>query len=234
LLYLYGARYYGQIEDSEFKEQIEDLSEVITNIMSVDPDNTQIKESLGHLERNYPRLYDLNSQLFNSILQFPVATSVSYPCPTCGDRVKARKFDYGRYGCPHCNSGIKYGSGGYSRISPAESFFDNCFIATAVYGSPIHPKVCLLRKVRNELLVRTSIGRAVVRLYYRISPSISRRLAPRNLLSAVVRRMLVDPICLIGSLCLNTLTVRNVRNQSTHRKIQSLKTDKELEEFRTW
>ena len=234
LLYLYGARYYGEMEDSEFDEQIEDLGEVVTNIMSVDPDNTQMKNSLGDLKNKYPRLYDLNSKLFDSILRWPGATSVSYPCPTCGDRVKARKFDYGRYGCPHCNSGIKYGSGGYSRISPAESFFDNCFIATAVYGSPIHPKVCLLRKVRNELLVRTSIGRVVVRLYYRISPSISKRLTPKSPLSAVIRRMLIDPICSIGSLCLKTMNLRNERNQPTYRKTQSLKADRELEEFRAW
>lgn len=234
LLYLYGARYYGEMEDSEFNEQIEDLGEVVTNVMSVDPDNTQIKNSLGDLNNNYPRLYDLNSKLFNSILQWPVATSVSYPCPNCGDRVKVRKFDYGRYGCPHCNSGIEYGSGGYSRISPAESFFDGCFIATAVYGDPIHPKVCLLRKVRNELLVQHCIGRVLVRLYYRISPSISKCLKPDSSLSTVIRRMVIDPICSIGSLCIRILAKSNGRNRKTATHHQLFTCYKELEKYQTW
>jgi len=202
LLYLYGARYYGEIEDSEFDEQIEDLGDVVTNIMSVDPDNTQIKASLGELKRNYPRLYDLNSKLFGSILQWPVATSVSYPCPTCGDRVRASKFSYGRYGCPHCHSGIKYGSGGYSRISPAESFFDNCFVATAVYGDPLHTKVCLLREARNKLLVGHTIGRIVTRYYYRISPALSTYLINHTFIRRLIKFSVIEPICCVASLLL--------------------------------
>lgn len=234
LLYLYGARYYGEIEDSEFDEQIEDLGQVVTSIMSVDPDSTQMKNSLGDLKNNYPRLYDLNSKLFDSILQWPGATSVSYPCPTCGDRVKARKFDYGRYGCPHCNSGIKYGSGGYSRISPAESFFDNCFIATAVYGDPLHTNVCLLREARNKLLVGHSVGRIVTRLYYRVSPGLSTYLGNHDSICRLIKISVMEPICRVASLLLR-IKYRGEKVKSSRKAhVTKYSEGRAVEPFKEW
>lgn len=48
-----------------------------------------------------------------------------------------------------------------------------CFVATAAYGSP-NPTVSLLQEYRDSVLSKSSVGRAVVRLYYQISPSLAR------------------------------------------------------------
>ena len=69
-----------------------------------------------------------------------------------------------------------------------------CFIATAAYGSYLHPKVKILRDFRDVWLLTNAPGRAFVRLYYRLSPPIaaavsrhaSLRLAVRCVLAPIV------------------------------------------------
>jgi hypothetical protein len=49
-----------------------------------------------------------------------------------------------------------------------------CFIATVVYGSADCPEVRLLQAFRDEILLRTHLGRMLIRLYYTIGPPIAR------------------------------------------------------------
>ena len=48
-----------------------------------------------------------------------------------------------------------------------------CFIATAAFGSYLHPKVQILRTFRDEYLLKTPPGRAFVKLYYLLSPPVA-------------------------------------------------------------
>lgn len=47
-----------------------------------------------------------------------------------------------------------------------------CYIATAVYGSYDCPEVWTLRRFRDDTLTKTWYGRAFVRTYYAISPTL--------------------------------------------------------------
>lgn len=49
-----------------------------------------------------------------------------------------------------------------------------CYIATAVYGSYDCPEVWTLRRYRDQKLALTSLGRAFIRCYYAISPTVVR------------------------------------------------------------
>ncbi len=49
-----------------------------------------------------------------------------------------------------------------------------CYIATCVYGSYDCPAVWTLRRFRDNVLQRSAAGRAFVRLYYAVSPSVVR------------------------------------------------------------
>lgn len=53
-----------------------------------------------------------------------------------------------------------------------------CYIATAVYGSYEAPEVLTLRTFRDETLALTKSGRAFIRTYYAVSPSLAKHFAP--------------------------------------------------------
>lgn len=69
-----------------------------------------------------------------------------------------------------------------------------CFIATAVYGSPLAAEVEILRDFRARVLDRFVVGRLFVRLYYRLSPRLARRIGRDAILRAITRTMLVAPL----------------------------------------
>jgi len=86
-----------------------------------------------------------------------------------------------------------------------------CFIATAAYGSYLHPFVKILRDFRDNVLLLSSAGKTFVAWYYRVSPPMARVIAKNSVLSAGARVMLlpfiglawfclkigVAPVCLI-------------------------------------
>ncbi|MBI4820212.1 MAG: hypothetical protein HY791_28315 [Deltaproteobacteria bacterium] len=72
-----------------------------------------------------------------------------------------------------------------------------CFIATAAYGSYSHPLVRILRTYRDVVLETGPIGRAVVRLYYSVSPPIADAVRAHPILRFVVRTALV-PLALFA------------------------------------
>jgi len=74
-----------------------------------------------------------------------------------------------------------------------------CFIATAAYGSPIHPHLDILRDFRDKYLIPNGFGRKLVELYYRYSPSIASFIARHKVLKIAVRINLL-PLIVFSSL----------------------------------
>ena len=70
----------------------------------------------------------------------------------------------------------------------------NCFIATAAYGSPLHPYVEILRNFRDRFLMPRKLGRMLVRIYYRHSPFIANIITKHKALKLVVRVTLLPII----------------------------------------
>ena len=62
-----------------------------------------------------------------------------------------------------------------------------CFIATAAYGSPLHPHIDILRKFRDKHLMTNRIGRTIVNFYYKYSPPIANFISKHKLLKIAVR-----------------------------------------------
>jgi hypothetical protein len=98
-------------------------------------------------------------------------------------------------------SQLKYDStlieGGTCRFTtaPGPSFIDLfCFIATAAYGTPTAEQIDVLREFRDLVLVKSTVGSQFVTLYYRLSPPIADFIARSDLLRALVREFLVDPV----------------------------------------
>lgn len=67
---------------------------------------------------------------------------------------------------------------------------DECFIATACYGSKYHSSVALLRQFRDQCLLTNAWGTAFVDSYYRYSPPIADFIAGKGVLKTLVRILL--------------------------------------------
>ncbi|WP_339013230.1 cold shock domain-containing protein [Aeromonas popoffii] len=101
-------------------------------------------------------------------------------CPSCDKKIVPRLITYGgspkKSVCPYCAATVKT--------------FSKCFIATAVYGDPSCYQVRELCKYRDETLLRSVLGRAFVKTYYKVSPAIADWLITKPALSGQVRAIL--------------------------------------------
>ncbi len=77
---------------------------------------------------------------------------------------------------------------------------DECFIATAAFGSKLEPAVVLLRQFRDRFLLTNAIGRAFVDFYYRHSPPLANLIAKNEALRTMTRGLLLLPIAIAWSL----------------------------------
>ncbi len=68
---------------------------------------------------------------------------------------------------------------------------DSCFIATAAFGSIIHPSVKVLRDFRDRYMLDNQLGRFLVTQYYRYSPSAANVIAADDLLRFITRVVLL-------------------------------------------
>ena len=75
---------------------------------------------------------------------------------------------------------------------------DNCFIATAAFGSLIEPRVVVLREFRDRHLMTSEAGRRFVELYYTYSPPVAEYIAEKGWLKALVRTLLLPVIGIVS------------------------------------
>ncbi|MDX9835085.1 MAG: delta-60 repeat domain-containing protein [Desulfobulbus sp.] len=68
---------------------------------------------------------------------------------------------------------------------------DACFVATASFGTLLHPGVRVLREFRDTFLATSGLGRAFVDRYYVISPPIAEVIGQSGALRAIVRLLLL-------------------------------------------
>ncbi len=65
-----------------------------------------------------------------------------------------------------------------------------CYIATAVYGSYTCREVFTLRRYRDDYLSKHLWGRAFIRVYYALSPTLAKRIRPDSRLGKSIRKYL--------------------------------------------
>ena len=76
---------------------------------------------------------------------------------------------------------------------------DECFIATAAFGSKFEPAVVLLRHFRDQYLLTNKLGTAFVGFYYHNSPPIAAYIAHSEPLKVFVRMLLIPIIAVAYS-----------------------------------
>lgn len=80
--------------------------------------------------------------------------------------------------CPHCG-----------HPNPARA----CFIATATYGTSMAKEINVLRKWRDDYLIKSWSGKLFVNSYYVISPPIADVISKSNSMKKITKKFL-DPI----------------------------------------
>jgi Beta-propeller repeat len=98
--------------------------------------------------------------------------------------------------------------GGFTPPSSNESGDSNggdsksgCVIVFAALGSPLTREVSALRAFRDDILIPNAAGRALVRTYYRLSPSIARVIEGHQTLGAITR-IALRPVIIASKLVL--------------------------------
>jgi len=71
-----------------------------------------------------------------------------------------------------------------------------CFIATAAYGTPMAEEIEILREFRDEYLLTNAVGRALVDVYYRVSPPMAEFITEHSVLKPIVRASLVPAVAM--------------------------------------
>lgn len=79
-----------------------------------------------------------------------------------------------------------------------------CFIATAVYGSPVHPLVYVFKAFRDTYLSKSQLGEKIISLYYHYSPTIADFIKNRPILKTLIAVLLV-PVAAILYLIMKPL-----------------------------
>lgn len=94
--------------------------------------------------------------------------------------------------------------------SPAKLTSGNgngCFIATAAYGSYLHPQVQLLRDFRDRQLLTNAPGRAFVAFYYRCSPPLADFISRHHVLRSMTRLVLTPLVAAIAHPLISALSL---------------------------
>jgi hypothetical protein len=81
-------------------------------------------------------------------------------------------------------------------VSPGNG--GTCFIATAAYGSHMHPHVKTLRMFRDKYLLTNSVGRDLVQYYYRSSPPIADYIREHSRIRVLARWLLAPLVYTIA------------------------------------
>jgi len=75
----------------------------------------------------------------------------------------------------------------------------DCFIASAAYGTETAEELDILREFRDEILLPDCLGAGLVSLYYEVSPPIAKFISEHGVLRTVVRVAFVDLIVRISN-----------------------------------
>jgi len=103
--------YLGVIDEQDFQNQIDEINAGLGNVMRVDPDNTEIKESVRHIREQYPEVFQLNEGAFEAVLSMSDASLKVDDCPHCGDHIQFEKGTSGRGTCSGCSGPVKISGG---------------------------------------------------------------------------------------------------------------------------
>lgn len=89
---------------------------------------------------------------------------------------------------------------GYDNLEKMAKKSGGCYIATAIYGSYDCPNVWVLRRFKDEFLDKSILGRAFIKLYYSISPTLVKKYGNALWFGALLKKPLDCFVSLLRNL----------------------------------
>lgn len=77
-----------------------------------------------------------------------------------------------------------------------------CFIATAIYGSPLVEEVIVLQKFRDNVLIKSLFGHVFIAGYYFYSPFVVQLIIKLPILKEIIKATIVAPLVRFARYCL--------------------------------
>ncbi len=132
-------------------------------------------------------------------------------CRCCGKQLEVDSLNssveqdpgYGRkFYHPSCKKVTEYGLAVHKQTKfqhgndpnpRASANNDSCYIATAVYKDVTHPKVILLRRFRDRVLLSSWWGRLITSVYYSTSPPIAKILVKYPRIGISLKLLALEP-----------------------------------------
>lgn len=100
-----------------------------------------------------------------------------------------------------------------------------CFIATAAFGSELHPRVQFLRNFRDNILLKSDLRDAFARVlyvYYKFSPPIAAAMKQYGGLKFFLKFTLVYPVVLFSQAFVLLLRVTHGEDLKKHSRTSSM------------
>jgi hypothetical protein len=155
------------------------FTDISTTAIYTGPVNICIDyDESGVANENSLRLFHWNGALWEDVTTPPVDTINNI---ICGNVTTLSPFFVGEQGVPVAA----------------------CFIATAAYGTPMAEEVEVLREFRDTYLLTNPVGKALVELYYRVSPPMAEFITEHPALKPIVRGGLM-PAMVMSTVAVNT------------------------------
>jgi len=144
-----------------------------------------------------PACEDLDGDGYGS----PASPACTYPTLDClddpsGDAAVCDTCVCGDAGCAGCARCIHPGAKEFSGDGYDSNCNGNndCFIATASFGTEMAGKIDRLRQFRDQVLLASQAGTDLVNAYYRTSPPIADFIRERPVLRSLVRILLLPVV----------------------------------------
>jgi alpha-tubulin suppressor-like RCC1 family protein len=120
-----------------------------------------------------------------------------------GDGSTVDRIDPTRIASENIWKAVAAGSAHSVALTGQTESIDECFIATAAFGSKLTPAVKLLRQFRDIYLLTNGPGQTLVKMYYTYSPPVAQVIAGSEGLKLMVRILLL-PVIALAWLIMNT------------------------------
>jgi hypothetical protein len=173
-------------------------------VVKADPGQVKLKVTGVNAPPGYVFEYDLRYSVGEPVTQSNVDSATPGPLvPILGGGQTADVSVGGLKPQTHYYFAVRtVGVCGTSRASFADvqtprtpyTTLKGCFVATAAFGSPLAAEVGVLRKFRDQYLLKSDLGQKLVSLYYATSPPLARRIAADEELRRVARGLLVPVV----------------------------------------